>query len=272
MSRITPLFLATTSLALLVVGCRESEADTHHRAAIKAYDLGDFATAAAEYDKVYELNKSLDERVQKKGAQAWAKAKEFARSAAIFERLANTKQGKERADLYREIAAMYMGAAGDFDAAEAWYKKALELEPKDDRIVSWLAELSAIRGGARSQTAEVKPEHLELALTRYDEAIALNPTQLSNYINKRIIFVRFVDYYQKQHTQALADVEANKRDKKVREQFQEDAARYEKAALAYRQKLEENNAKIGELAKAAHAAEAAKKAEDIKKAAEGKKP
>jgi tetratricopeptide (TPR) repeat protein len=241
------------SSALLLVSCKEDPAEAHHRLAVDLYAKGKFAEAAAEYEETIKYNPNLDEKVQKKAAQAWMKVGEQEKAVAILERLANTKSGPDKIGAYQEIASLYMSTSS-FDLAESWFNKALALNPKDDQSLGWLAEIAAIRGGARSTSAQVKPDRLDLALKRYDDAIAANPKLVTPWINKRIVYIRYLDYEQKQMAAALADAETNKADKDTAADFTAEAAKHQANIDQMKASLEEATKKIGELNKAAKAA------------------
>lgn len=243
--------------AVTLSACSEDPAETHHRVAVDLFAKGEYAKAAAEYDEVFKLNPKLDEKIQKKGAQAWSKAGEYGKAAAILERIANTKAGAEKLDGYREIAGMYMQMANDLDTAEKWFSKVLEADPKDDQSLSWLAEIASTRGGARAAGALAKPDQLDLALARYDKAIALKPDAVGTYVNKRIVYLKYLEYLQKQKTQALADAEVNKKDKQTAADFKNDAENFQKRYDEMKIALDEVGKKIGEINKAAKAAGAA---------------
>ncbi len=233
--------------------CKEAPSKTHHRAAIEAFKNGEYAKAGAEYDQVYALDPKIDERVQEKGAQAWANAGNYDNAAAILERLANGKQGQERIEMIRKVASIYM-KGNDLEKAETWFGKALALNPKDDVTISWLGEIASTRGGARSATAPANPEQLDLALKYYDDALALNPNRVGYYVNKRVIYLKYLDFLKKQGEQATADAEASKKDKKAQADLLEEADTARKRFDATKLAFDAANEKISELNKAAKAA------------------
>ncbi len=241
--------------ALFAVSCKEDPAEAHHRLAVDFYNKGEFGKAAAEYEETIKYNPNLDEKIQKKAAQSWVKAGEQEKGVAILERLANAKSGAEKLDGYREIAGLYM-TTNAYDQAETWFNKVVALEPNDDKSLGWLAEIASIRGGARNTSAQVKPDQLDIALKRYDVAIAANPNATAPYINKRIVYIRYIDYEQKQMAAALADAETNKADKDTAADFKAEAAKHQTRIDEMKAALDEATKKIGELNKAAKAASA----------------
>lgn len=248
LGRSTVLLLVSVVVA---TSCKEDPAETQHRQAIELFAKGDFAKAAAAYDEVYKLNPKLDPEVQKKGAMAWAKAGDFDKATAILERLASQKEGTERLKAYKELAAFSMQPANDLDAAERWFGKVLAETPQDPEALSWMAEIAAIRGGARSAAKPADAAMLDLALQRYDQVIALTPNDVAPHINKRIVMVKYLDYLEKQRVASLADAQANAADKVVAEDFRKKADELSSRASALKGLLEEVNQRIGELNKAA---------------------
>lgn len=242
---------ALLGLTCCLTACKEDPAEAHHRVAVEAFAKGEFAKAAAAYEEVIRLNPDLDEKVQKKAASAWAKAEEYEKAAALLERLAAKKTGDEKIASELEIAGMYLQTAHDLDQAEAWFKKVLAKAPKHEAALSWLAEISAVRGGARNAAVEAKPEHLDEALRRYDAVIELNPTATGAYVNKRIVYMKYLEALQKKKAGALADAETNKADKETAGDFKQTAdeaqAQWDTMKLA----LDEVGRKLGELNKAA---------------------
>ena len=246
-----PLGRSFVLLLVTLLSCKEDPAEAHHRLAVDLYAKGDFAKAAAEYDEVYKLNPKLDEKIQKKGAQAWAKAFQYDKAAAILQRLADQKEGPERLNAYRELAGFYMQPANELDEAEHWYNKILSESPQDAEALSWLAEIAAIRGGARSSAKPADAAMLDLALERYDRVIQQNPVNVAPHINKRIVLIKYLDYLEKQRVASLADAEANKADKDVAGDFKKKAEELKARAEAMKVTLDEVSKRIGELNKAA---------------------
>lgn len=246
-----PLGRSFVLLLVTLLSCKEDPAEAHHRLAVDLYAKGDFAKAAAEYDEVAKLNPALDEKIQKKGAQAWAKAGQFDKAAAVLERLANQKQGAEKLAAYKEIAGFYLQQVNDQTEAEHWYEKVLQETPKDAEALSWLAEIAAIRGGARMAAKPADPAMLDLALKRYDQVIELTPNAVAPHINKRIVLIKYLDYLEKQRVASLADAEANKADKEVAGDFKAKAEELKTRAETMKATLDEVSKHIGELNKAA---------------------
>jgi tetratricopeptide (TPR) repeat protein len=247
---LVPLVLAATILS----ACEEDAATAHHRLAVDLYKKGDYGKAAAEYDEYFRLDGHVDEQIQRKGAQAWAKSGDYQKAVAILQRLADGKTGTEKIDAYRQIAGMYLQTAHDLDKAEEWFNKVLAMDPKDEASMGWLAEIAAARGGARNQAAPADTKMLDLALERFDRVIAMNPSNIGPYVNKRIVYIKYLNYLQKQKEQALADAEANKKDKTTFKDFNDKADEVQVRWDAMKATLDQLGERISELTKAAKAA------------------
>ena len=128
------------------------------------------------------------------------------------------------------------------------------LDPKDEQALSWLAEISSQRGGARQQTAEAQPEHLKIALERYDAVIAVNPNKPDTYINKRIVLVKYIEHLKKQKLSILADAENQKADKEAYADMQQQAVDTQTRIDELMGLLDATTKKLGEVMKAAKAA------------------
>jgi tetratricopeptide (TPR) repeat protein len=237
-----------------MLGCEEDAATAHHRLAVELYKKGEYAKAAAEYDEYTKLDPNVDELVQRKGAQAWAKAGQYDKCVAILQRLADGKQGTEKVDAYRQIAGMWLQTAHDLDKAEDWFNRVLAMDPKDEASMGWLAEIAAARGGARNQAAPADPKMLDLALERFDKVLALNPNNIGTYVNKRIVYIKYLNYLQTLKKQALDDAEANKKDKVAMKDFNDQADAVQARWDAMKAKLDELGDRIAEMTKAAKAA------------------
>jgi tetratricopeptide (TPR) repeat protein len=244
------LVLATTILS----ACEEDAATAHHRLAVDLYKKGDYAKAAAEYDEYFRLDGHVDEQIQRKGAQAWAKSGDYQKAVGILQRLADAKTGTEKIDAYRQIAGMYLQTAHDLDKAEEWFNKVLAMDARDEASMGWLAEIAAARGGARNQAAPADPKMLDLALERFDKVIAMNPGNIGPYVNKRIVYIKYLNFLQKQKEQALADAEANKKDKATFKDFNDKADEIQARWDAMKATLDQLGEKISEMSKAAKAA------------------
>jgi tetratricopeptide (TPR) repeat protein len=251
------LFTAFTALALLSLpACKDPE--PFDVARVKGSELltkNDFAAAAVQYEKSLELKPDQDAKVWDRAAFANMKAGKYDRAAELLEKsLDRRPEPSAKSDCLRNIAGMYMQQAGDSTNAEKYFQKAATLDPKDEQALSWLAEISSQRGGARQQTAEAQPEHLKLALERYDAVLAVNPNKPDTYINKRIVLVKYIEYLKKQKLSILADAEAQKKDKEAYADMQQQAVDTQTRIDELMGILDVTTKKLGEAMKAAKAA------------------
>jgi tetratricopeptide (TPR) repeat protein len=212
----------------------------------------DFAGAAVEYEKSLELKPDQDVKVWERAAFANMNAGKYDRAAELLEKTVERRaDAAAKGETLRNIAGMFLQTAHDSDAAEKWFQKAVALDAKDEQALSWLAEISSQRGGARLQTAEAQPEHLKIALERYDAVIAVNPGGVNAYVNKRIVLVKYLDFLTKQKLSIAADAEAQKKDKEAYDSAMEQAADTQKRIDELKTMLDETGKKIGEINKAA---------------------
>ncbi|MFO0600218.1 MAG: tetratricopeptide repeat protein [Myxococcaceae bacterium] len=246
------LHVLCLAAAVAVSACNKEEPfDT---ARIKGSELlkkNDFAGAATEYEKSLTLNPNQEARVWDRAAFAHMKAGNFDKSAELLEKSLDKRADQAaKLETLRNVAVMYLKEAQDPDKAEAWFQKVLALDAKDEQALSWLAEISSQRGGARSMTAVADGIHLTKALERYDAVIAVVPTKPDAYINKRIVLVKYIDALTKQRLSILADAEAQKKDKEAYDSMMEQASDTEKRIDELKAMLEETSKKLGEVNKA----------------------
>lgn len=251
------LCTALTALALLsLTACKDPE--PFDVARVKGSELltkNDFQGAATEYEKSLELKPDQDAKVWDRAAFANMKAGKFDRAAELLEKSLERRPEKTaKLDTLRNIAGMYLQQAGDSANAEKYFQKAVALEPKDEQALGWLAEISSQRGGARQQTAEAQPEHLKIALERYDAVLAINPNKPDAYVNKRIVLVKYIEFLKKQKLSILADADSQKADKEAFEDMQQQATDTQTRIDELMGLLEATTKKLGEVNKAAKAA------------------
>lgn len=249
-------FLALAALSLLSLSaCKAPE--PFDLARVKGSELltrNDFAGAAAEYEKSLALKPDQDAKVWDRAAFANMKAGKFGRAAELLEQsLDRRPEQTAKLDTLRNIAGMYLQQAGDSASAEKYFQKAVALDPKDEQALSWLAEISSQRGGARQQTAEGVPEHLKIALERYDAVLAVNPAKPDAYINKRIVLVKYIEFLKKQKLSILADAENQKKDQEAFDDLQQQAADTQTRIDELMGLLEATTRKLGEVNQAAKA-------------------
>lgn len=255
--------LAVALVAAVVATSCTKEPEPFEVARIKAGDAfkkNEFAAAAADYAKSLELKPDQDLVVWDRAAFSYMKANDYEHAAEFLEKsLPRRADDAARGEAIRNIATMFLQTAHDADKAEKYFQKALTLDPKDEQALSWLAEISSQRGGARLQTAEAQPEHLKTALERYDAVIALNPAKPDAYINKRIVFMKYLEFLNRQKLSILADAENQKKDKEAYASALEQADDTQKRMDELKAQLDETTKKLGEVNKAAKAAKDAAK-------------
>lgn len=128
---------------------------------------------------------------------------------------------KKRNELYRNLASLFVQqkAEKSIEKAEQYFLKAVEIDPKDDLSLAWVAEIYAQRGGARTKNPGI-PDLLEKSFGYYDRAIAVHeamppeavkPEHAFTYINKRIALGKYMEYQktQKDATELLIKAEKN---------------------------------------------------------------
>lgn len=242
------LLIALLSLS----ACKDEPFDVARVKGSELLQKNDFKGAAVEYEKSLELKPDQDVKVWDRAAFANMKAGDFEKAASILEKsLDRRPDPAAKLETIRNIAGMYYQQANDLDNAERFFQKAAELDPKDDQSLSWLAEISSKRGGARSQQAPADGTHLQKAIERYDAVIKVVPDKPEAYINKRIVLVKYIDHLTKQKLSILADAEAQKADKEAYESAQEQAADTDKRIAELKTLLDETSKKLGEVNKAA---------------------
>lgn len=202
-------------LAALVglAGCDQTakQAEEARKKGNVAYKKEAWAEAAAAYDESLKLDPKQEKLWQKK-AFAHAKAKQMDEAVASLEKTLEFKtEPAEKAEVYRNIGNMFV-QMGPVERAEPYFLKALEIDPKDESAISWLAEMFSQLGGARAQAAPAEPAHLDKAIAYYDQWIKMNPVATTAFLNKRIALIKYTDYLKAQKDKAEADAITNKAD------------------------------------------------------------
>lgn len=247
--------LALTALVFTAACTKDPEpADIARQEAGEHFKKKEFAAAAAGYEKSLTLKPDQDLKVWDRCAAAYMEAGDYGKAAETLEKTLPRREGAAKGETLRNVAGMYLQKAMDPENAEKWFQKALDLDPKDDQSLSWLAEISSQRGGARSMTAPADGTHLTKALERYDAVIAMVPAKPDAYINKRIVLVKYIDSLTKQKLSILADAENQKKDKEAWDSMQEQATDTQKRIDELKGILDETSKKLGEVQKAAKAA------------------
>lgn len=236
--------------ALAVTACNR-EPEPFDAARIKGNQLlqkNEFAAAGAEYQKSLDLKPDQPVKVWDQAAFAYMKANEFDKAAAVLEKSVDRRADQAaKLDTLRNIGGMYLQTAHDTEKAETYFKKALAIDPKDDQSLSWLAEISSMRGGARGTETEVNTDQLKIAIERYDAVIAAAPNKPDAFINKRIVLLKYIDFLTKQKLSILADAENNKKDKEAYASAQEQATDTQTRIDELKAVLADTSKKLGEV-------------------------
>lgn len=245
--------VVAAAVFLALAGCKKepTPAELHLDKGDALLEKSDFFKAAEEYAASLQANPQQEVKVWEKTAYAYMKAGEQDKAADyLLKTLPMRADDASRLTTYRNIAGMYL-QAGQLDKAEQYFGEVLKRAPSDDQSLTWLAEISSHRGGARRTTGAIDPEHLNRAIERYDQIITLKPAAPAAYINKRIALMKLIDHQAAMKQAALDDAETNKADKQVAADAKEQAAKYQARIDELKATLDDTNKKLGEVQKAA---------------------
>lgn len=242
-------------LSLSLVGCPEPDpAEAPRQAGNVAFKKGEFEKAGQEYEKAIAVEKKLEAKHYETAAFAYMKAGNLKKATELLLKTLDFKADTAgKLEVYRNITGMYLTANRGAEA-ESYFYEILKLEPKDAAAMGWLAEIASDRGGARSNTKPPVPAELDKALEWYAKVLEVQPDDVGPWVNRRIIYMKYSDYYAGQKSAAEADAEANKKDKDVAADFKKQADEAQAKMDEMQKLLAEANAKIGELNKAKAAA------------------
>jgi tetratricopeptide (TPR) repeat protein len=214
--------------------------------------------AAEEYGKSLEADPK-QEKVWETKAYCHQQADDTEGAVATLMKWAETKpDAVEKAKLIRFGADLWK-QKGNQEKSEAAYLDAIKVLPTDDESYSWLADMYAIRGGARDVKAAAVPANLDKAYAYYGKVGELKPDSPNAFVMQRVIMTKYVAYYQKQKEDAEAEAKVFEKDKD-KDKAAEATARAEKAKTemeAAQKKIEEATAKMTEANKKAAAAASA---------------
>jgi tetratricopeptide (TPR) repeat protein len=187
---------ATLAAVVVATGCLVSKPDP----AVVEAEAGDgllskseFGPAAEAYQRALALDPKQEETWAKL-AHAYIRLGDRDKAAAALHRKADLQvDPAKKAEVLRQVAGIYLQSQ-ERDKGEPALLEVLKLAPSDEETLTWLAELAADRGGARSNAAAAQPEQLDLALRYYDQLIALRPEAQSGYVHKRIVLTKYLSH------------------------------------------------------------------------------
>jgi tetratricopeptide (TPR) repeat protein len=242
-------------LALSLSACPEPDpAEAPRQAGNVLFKKGEFEKAGAEYEKAIALDKKPEAKAFETAAFAYMKGGNLGKASELLLKTLPFKQDNAgKLEVYRNITGMYLAAHRGMEAEQYFYE-ILKLEPKDPAAMGWLADFACERGGARSNTKAPVPAELDKALEWYAKVLEVTPDDIGVWVNRRIIYTRYADYWAGQKSAAEADAETNKKDKETAADFKQQAADAQVKIEEFQAKLVEANAKITELSKAKAAA------------------
>lgn len=255
------LVLGMLTLAGTTACEKEPDLAKIHRAkGTKHYNKKEFKEAAEEYGKSLAVDPKQEE-VWKVKAVAHVNAGETDKAAESTLKLLDFKTTPaDKAEVYRNVASVYM-KNGPLEKAEEYFNEALKIEPKDEFSLGWIAEIYSQKGGARAAAAPPIPEHLDKAVSYYDQVIAINPNSSTTYLNKRIVMAKYMEYEKQQMEAAEKEAAANPKDKAKVAEAKARAEEHLKRIDEYKVKFDELTQKFSEAMKAQKAAQAAQATE-----------
>ena len=249
---------ALVVVALMLSACPEPDPSEAPRLAGNAlFKKGEYEKAGQEYEKAIALDKKPELKSYETAAFAYMKAGNLGKAKELLEKTLQFKTDTAgKLEVYRNITGMFLSAHRGMEVESVFFE-ILKLEPKDPAAMGWLADFACERGGARSNTKPPVPAELDKALEWYAKVLEVTPDDVGVWVNRRIIYTRYIDYWQGQKAAAEADAETNKKDKLVAADFKKQAEDAQAKVAEFQAKLAEANAKIGELNKAKKAGGAA---------------
>jgi tetratricopeptide (TPR) repeat protein len=258
MNRFGKMGLLLGVLALGATAC-ESKPDpvqVHRAKGTKAFNRKDYKTAVEEYEKSLQADPK-QEKIWETKAIAHMQLGETEEAVQSSLKLLDFKTTPaEKVEVYRNVAGIYM-KGGPLEKAEEYFNKALELDPKDEASLGWLAEIYSQRGGARSMSAPVVTEHLDKSLAYYDQVIALNPNSANTYLNKRIVMAKYMEHERKQAMDAESEAVENAKKPDIVKEAKARAAEHTARVEQFKAQFDELTKKFSEATKANAAAAAA---------------
>jgi tetratricopeptide (TPR) repeat protein len=243
---------AALAVALVAIaglaGCKEDPVEAHRLKGHELYKKEQWAQAAEEYRLSLQANPQ-QEKLWEKLAAAYMRAGDSQKAVEALLKTVDFKPDPQaKAEVYRNVAGMLIQGPKPFEA-EQYFIAAVKLEPKDDGSLLWLAEMESTRGGARNMEAAPVQEHLDKAISYYDQTIAAKPEALLAYVNKRIVLLKLMNEAKKEKGSAEAVAAALRKEPERRKEALDRAAEQQARIDELKAKVDELSDKITELQK-----------------------
>jgi tetratricopeptide (TPR) repeat protein len=259
MNRVGKVVLVLGAMsALAVSGCKKepTPAEIHKTKGNALLNESKWTEAAEEFRLSLEADPK-QEKLWEKRAYAHMQAGDMdAADAAILKLLDFRTETDKKAEVYRNLASLYM-QKNNWEKAEKYFNEAIAIDPKDDVSLAWIAEIYSQKGGARNMKQLAEPAMLDKAIEYYDRVIAVKPELPNTYLNKRIVMAKYMEYVRLQKEAKEQEARINYKDKKAAAEATAAAVKHQERIDQLKVEFEELTKKFSEAAKAAKAAGAA---------------
>jgi len=251
MARSWPFAALLASLALGACTPAPDPAAVERQAGDDLFRKQDWIQAAAAYQRSLDANPKQEKTWEKLAAALMRAERRDQAAQALVKTLEFKKDAAQKAEVYRSAAGVFLQSA-QRDQAKPYLLEALKLEPKDEASISWLGELAAFRGGARSNEMPAVAEELDEALVWYGKLIELKPESRAAWAHRRVVLVKYTNLLLERQRAAAESA----RQKRGAEQAaaRERAATLGAKAQELAKQVEEIDRKLAELKKAQAAA------------------
>ncbi len=251
MARIPLLASLLAGLALGACTPAPDPATVERHAGDDHYKKQEWTQAAAAYRKSLEANPKQEKTWEKLAASLMRAEQREQAAQALVKTLEFKKDAAQKAEVYRSAAGVFLQSA-ERDKAKPYLLEALKLEPRDEASISWLGELSAFRGGARSNEMPAVAEELDEALIWYGKLTDLKPESRPAWAHKRVVLVKYTNLMIERQKAALES--ARQKRGAEREEAKARAEGFAQRSEALKKQVEEIDRKLAELKKAQAAA------------------
>ncbi len=249
------MILASLGAAGLLACKKPDPVVVHRDKGDELFSKEEWEGAAAEYTLSLTADPKQEKIWERKAFALMNAGKTDPAAQTLLKMLDFASNPKEKSETYRKVANIYLQAKKP-DEAEKYFLEAVKIDPNDADSLSWLGEIASTRGGARAAQLVAVPAHLDKAVAYYDQAIALNPSALIPYVNKRIALFKYYGYEQRLQRDAEADLQAARGRANI-EQAKAKLAQREARTADLKRQIDELATKITELQKAQKEAAAA---------------